>query len=363
VIWTDLSGGTAHLDDRGWDVVVGPDDNAVVTGFYNNADGTADYVSFKLDRASHNHLWDTILPGAVNNESRGGWLAVADDGDLWMCNRTWAGSASFDVVLHRYAAASGDTLWTRQYDSGGLDDPRAMIRDGAGDLLVVGVQSGDFMVLKFAGDDGGLAWHSNYDGPPGWYDVATCVAIGPRGEVIAGGFSDGTGTGWDVTTVGFDPDDGGQEWAVRYNGPDDESDEARALAIDPLGDIYVVGYCYTYATNMDLVALRYFEDPNDLSGVAAIPAAPHLVAAWPNPFNPRVELALELPAATVVRVAIHDLQGRRLAILQDGLLAAGSHTLVWNGRDADGRPVASGVYVARLEAGGRTESRKLLLAK
>jgi hypothetical protein len=363
VVWAELSGGSDHLDDRAWDIAVGPDDHPVVTGFYSNADGSADYITIKLDKDSHVYLWDTLLPGAVNNESRGGWLAVADDGDLWMGNRTWAGAASYDVVLHRYAAASGDTLWTRQYDGGGPDDPRAMIRDDAGDLLVVGVQSGDFMVLKFAGDDGHLAWHSNYDGPPGWYDLATCVAIGPRGEVVASGYSDGSGTGWDVTTVGFDPDDGGQAWVVRYDGPDNQSDEGRALAVSSQGDIYVVGYCYTYATNMDLVALRYFEDTTDLSGVAAIPAAPHLVAAWPNPFNPRVELALELPTAAVVWVAIHDLQGRRLVLLQDGLLAAGSHTVVWNGRGADGLPVASGVYIARLETGGRTESRKLVLAK
>ena len=361
VVWTDLSGGSARLDDRAWDVVVGPDGHPVVTGFYVNADASADYVTFKLDSGSSAHLWDTLLPGAVNNASPAGWLAVADDGDVWLANRTWAGSASYDVVLHRYAAADGDTLWTRQYDGGGADDPRAMVRDAAGDLLVAGVQGGDFMVLKFAGAGGGLLWNAGYDGPPGWYDLASCVAEGPGGEVLAAGYSDGSGTGWDITLIGLDPADGGELWVRRHDGPDAQSDEARALAVSAQGDIYVAGYCYANATNMDMAALRYHVD--SLAGVAAPPAAPRLTAAWPNPFNPRVRLAIDLPAAAAVRVSVHDLRGRRVAVLHDGPLPDGPHMVSWDGRDAGGAPVAAGVYLARLEWNGAAQSRKIVLAK
>lgn len=67
----------------------------------------------------------------------------------------------------------------------------------------------------------------------------------------------------------------------------------------------------------------------------------------PNPFNPRAEIALTLPGAGPVRLAVHDAAGRRLATLVDGHLPAGRHLVVWNGRDAAGRDAASGVYWVR----------------
>ena len=67
-----------------------------------------------------------------------------------------------------------------------------------------------------------------------------------------------------------------------------------------------------------------------------------------------MSFVLELPAAGAVGVEVFDLFGRRLASAQHGQLAAGRHALPWDGRGADGAPVAPGVYLARVNAGGRT---------
>ncbi|MFN2371710.1 MAG: hypothetical protein ABR506_11255, partial [Candidatus Krumholzibacteriia bacterium] len=96
---------------------------------------------------------------------------------------------------------------------------------------------------------------------------------------------------------------------------------------------------------------------------SAVPAEPvtALVAA-PNPFNPRTELRFALARPGRVMLAIHDLTGRRVAVLADRELAAGPHTVPWQGHDAAGRSVASGVYVARLTtAQGTTTARLTLL--
>ena len=101
----------------------------------------------------------------------------------------------------------------------------------------------------------------------------------------------------------------------------------------------------------------------------AAPDAPRpglaLHAPYPNPFNPQVTLAFEVPASndSPVRPAIFDARGRRLAILVDGPLAPGRHTATWSGRDQLGRNVAAGTYFCRLEQAGQVSTRVLSLVK
>jgi hypothetical protein len=81
-----------------------------------------------------------------------------------------------------------------------------------------------------------------------------------------------------------------------------------------------------------------------------------LAAPWPNPARSVAHLGFALPRAVSLGLAIHDLQGRRVRTLASGRLAAGRYALAWDLRDDAGRPVAPGVYLARLsgEAGERT---------
>jgi hypothetical protein len=68
--------------------------------------------------------------------------------------------------------------------------------------------------------------------------------------------------------------------------------------------------------------------------------------AAPNPFNPGTEVQLALPRPGVLEVAIYALDGRRVAVLHRGSLAAGEHRWFWNGRDDADRALASGRYLA-----------------
>lgn len=99
----------------------------------------------------------------------------------------------------------------------------------------------------------------------------------------------------------------------------------------------------------------------------ALPGAPaaatRLLPNVPNPFNPRTEVRFELGRPGRVRVTIFDLTGRRIRTLMDEDMAAGPHARTWPGDDDAGRRVASGTYTIRLQAGGRTDQRKVLLLK
>lgn len=98
----------------------------------------------------------------------------------------------------------------------------------------------------------------------------------------------------------------------------------------------------------------------ETSGVPAVPA--RLYPARPNPFNPSTAIDFSLDRAARVSLTIHDVQGRRVRVLAGGDYAAGRHTIRWDGTDASGSPVGSGVYFVRLALpeGARTTAITLL---
>ncbi|MBI5837168.1 MAG: metallophosphoesterase [Candidatus Eisenbacteria bacterium] len=86
----------------------------------------------------------------------------------------------------------------------------------------------------------------------------------------------------------------------------------------------------------------------------------------PSPFRPaggRLSLRYSLPASAAVRLEVFDLSGRRVATLADGHQPPGEHSASWDGRDADGRVAAAGLYFAKLRAGGAERAARIVLVR
>ncbi len=84
----------------------------------------------------------------------------------------------------------------------------------------------------------------------------------------------------------------------------------------------------------------------------------------PNPFNPRTMVAFRLGQTSPVDIVIYDAAGRVVrTILRAGELAPGNHEVAWDGTDAVGSSVASGVYFCRLQAGEHIDVRRMVLLK
>ena len=83
----------------------------------------------------------------------------------------------------------------------------------------------------------------------------------------------------------------------------------------------------------------------------------------PNPFNPATLIGYQLPEAGLVRLAIYNLLGQEVRVLVNETKEAGSFTAAWDGTDALGRRVASGVYLYRINAGAFSATRRMLLLK
>lgn len=95
---------------------------------------------------------------------------------------------------------------------------------------------------------------------------------------------------------------------------------------------------------------------------APLPATAALdVSAHPNPANPGTTISWRLAAGGRVRVVVHDLGGRRVRVLVDGIRPAGRDDAHWDGRDDAGARVAAGAYVARVEGAGAVAKVKVVL--
>jgi len=83
----------------------------------------------------------------------------------------------------------------------------------------------------------------------------------------------------------------------------------------------------------------------------------------PNPFNPSTSIPYMLERSAHVTIGIYDVSGSRVISLDEGMKASGVHAVIWNGRDASGRALPSGVYFYRFEGFANSPVRKMVLVK
>jgi agmatine/peptidylarginine deiminase len=104
----------------------------------------------------------------------------------------------------------------------------------------------------------------------------------------------------------------------------------------------------------------------DLSGLSGGDIEPHgfrLAQNTPNPFRERTRIGYELSRPARVRIAVHDVRGREVAVVEDSHHEAGIRWEEWDGRSDSGDPLPSGVYFYTITSGGQAETRRMVLLR
>jgi hypothetical protein len=104
-----------------------------------------------------------------------------------------------------------------------------------------------------------------------------------------------------------------------------------------------------------------YEIPTGIADDALASMAP-ILGASPNPFRTSTSIRFVLSETGPVQLRVFDARGRRILVLRDQVMDAGSHAVGWDGRDERGRRMARGVYFAQLVAGGLRQSVRMVLA-
>jgi hypothetical protein len=98
-----------------------------------------------------------------------------------------------------------------------------------------------------------------------------------------------------------------------------------------------------------------------------IPVRTELTGNFPNPFNPTTSIKYALQEDSRINLEIFNIKGQKVKTLADGNQSAGYHTIVWDGKDNNGRTSASGLYFYKMVSEGNsgryTSTKKMLLLK
>ena len=114
-----------------------------------------------------------------------------------------------------------------------------------------------------------------------------------------------------------------------------------------------------------LYLARVMDDPNlapDKEPVA-VPKEYKLYQNYPNPFNPSTEIKFDLPETVPVKLMVYNILGQHVVTLIDEVRAAGTITIPWDGKNAHGLDVATGMYIYSFKAGNFQKAKKMLLLK
>lgn len=166
-----------------------------------------------------------------------------------------------------------------------------------------------------------------------------------------------------------------KEWRVWYglNGADATTEPAGSPLTDYIlpaqPERYILLQAGQWNDGEVSADFDYFEIIRDVPvGIVRetdnhLPAQFDLGQNYPNPFNPSTQIAFSLPTTARVILAIHDILGRKIRTLLNQTVTPGHYQVTWDGRDENGKQVASGLYIYRIRAGNYYKNRKMLLIR
>lgn len=385
-------------------------DGGFVLGGAISALSSTDLWLMKTNSAGDS-LWSRTFGGAEYEDCRG--IQELPDGSFILAGNTSSfGAGQSDVWLIKTDAIGGG-LWTRTFGSDGNEycydvkhtsDNGFIIAAQTDSLGAWGEADGWLVKTNATGD---TQWTRSFGGQAGEFFFSVDQAA--DGGYIAGGatLSDTPGS-YDFFLVKTDANGNGQ-WTRRFGAVgDDECSEVRALADggfilsgptgsfgnnaygtwvirtnaqgDSLWSIVLrpdtTGYpfCATLVSDGGLVMagggyhLATGEQDALASKIEAIPLSAEndrvfipavlTMGNYPNPFNPATTIHFVVPRAGEVKLSIYDVTGRHVQTLINTIMTAGEHTV-----NFDGANLPSGLYLARLESGAVSATRKLMLVK
>ena len=321
--------------------------------------GGTDIVLADFD-ASGAHQWSKIFGDAANQQSA--YVTTDSDGDR-LCYGSLAGTTDFGtgpmtapgLFLVRFSP-SGSAEWGTQYGSAGSSQGATSVAAHSGKIAITGQNIGTV----------------NFGGGP--------ITSPSPADIFVAKFSDDEAVPVLISTFTATARDAGIDirWSMSHDEDlssfslyrrDGVTSQPREIAggqfVDAIGSYFdgkvAPGTTYRYELVVRARSGDEFRSP------IATATTPDLAASLgqnhPNPFNPATTIEYSIAERSPVVIGIYDATGALVTRLNEGTRNAGTYRVQWNGSDASGKAVGSGVYFYRFEGSRNTASRKMVLLK
>ena len=360
---------------RWWENVDGSGINWVDHNVTNNFNGARSVFASDVDGDG-----DIDILGAASLEWAITWWENSDgSGNSWIehnisSNFNWAFAVcasdmdedgDADVIGAAYFG--DDITWWENTDGSGLNWQEHLIDDnfdGARDVVTADMDGdGDPDIIGVAQEDSDISW----------WDVTCCVELG---ELVSSILDIEAGADWDSliwtsdepteTSLYFqvrssmDPQYMGN-WSIDITTPG----SLENYLMD--GDQYVQYKVFLETTNpgfspvLEDVTISWSE----ITGIDdnIIPLITKLNQNYPNPFNPETEIIYSLRENSKVSLNIYNIKGQKVKQLISDQLPEGQHSVVWNGKDDNGKSVSSGIYFYKLKTENYEKTKRMVLLK
>ncbi len=151
-----------------------------------------------------------------------------------------------------------------------------------------------------------------------------------------------------LASMGIDVDDSDHDWSPGANG----------RLVFQIGNSCVPDY-----QERDVFALFEVIEVAGVESEDFLPAKFAVYENYPNPFNPVTKISFDLTVQSATEVTVWNLLGQKVSTLFAGNLSAGHHTVTFDGHNANGSLLPSGVYIYRVESGSNVATKKMMLLK
>ncbi len=261
-LWTNRYNGPGNGSDYAYAVAVDGSNNVIVTGYSTGSGSSHDYATIKYSSAGV-PLWTNRYNGPGNGGDGATALAVDGSNNVIVTGWSVGSGSTSDYATIQYSSA-GALLWINRYNGPGnaSDEAYAATVDGSNDVVVTGISSGsdgsyDYATIKYS--SAGLPlWTNRYSGPGNANDYANAMAADGSNNVIVTGYSPGSGSGDDCTTIKYSRA-GLPLWTNRYNGPGNSTDWGTAMAVDASNNVIVTGLSFSSTDygSQDYATIKY----------------------------------------------------------------------------------------------------------
>jgi uncharacterized delta-60 repeat protein len=267
-IWVARYSELENSSDGSHAIAIDSKDNIYVTGDSIGLEGTTrDSVTIKYDTEG-NELWIARY-GSGNGYYYTEAIAIDTQDNIYVTGHLQQGTSD-DYFTIKYRADSNQPVWMVRYNGpgNGDDSARAIATDNNNNIYVTGesrgtVSGNDYATIKYD-TNGNRIWVARYNGPGNSDDSALAIAIDDEDIIYVTGGSYASDGAWDYATIKYAPDSNIPVWVVRYNGPGNDEDIARAIAIDRDNNIYVTGESIGSGTYYDYATVKYGPNGNEI---------------------------------------------------------------------------------------------------